>query len=61
MTEYLRKLFPKKSSTLTKRTLLRFSEHKPVSNIAKGMFSDETAKTLSERFEKAKRKVAEVI
>lgn len=61
MTEYLRRLFPGKSSTLTKRTLMRFSKHKPVSNIAKGMFSGETSTTFSERFERAKRKVAEVI
>ena len=61
MTGYIKKLFPKKNSTLTERTLLRFSEHKPVSKIAKGMFADETARTLSERFGKAKQKVNEVI
>lgn len=61
MTKSLKNWLSRKESTLTERALKRFSQHKPVSKIAKGMFANETSETLNERFAKARKQLSEVV
>lgn len=61
MAKYIKDWFSQKELSLTERTLKRFSQHRPVSKIAKGMFADETSQTLNERFKKARKQLSGVV
>ena len=45
-----------KKLTFLEKVLKNYKENKPISNIVKGMFKDETSESLSKRFKEAKEK-----